>query len=665
MLMFFVAAVPAAAQRTPREELEKAHEGVRFYEVGGRVRIAYGVPMTAGETPEEAAANWLTLYGEIFIDSREPGGPDLHLFSNVHTRSGMAILAYMQRIDGVPVESSSARVMTFRRGGLWRVSYASALVGLRPVGGLPEPKISVLSALRSAQEHEAGLSLSRWYDPQHVAIYEDSLSGSEEARPVWKCVGSSGSDSRTFYVDALTGEVLSHFSNVSHAYCADISGTVTGNKSPGTKPDRSDSGCENLPAAEAMPLIKVEARDGSTLVASALTNEDGDYVLDYNGTANVTVTASLEFPTAAWTIIDVDGGSFVPNCPGVTVNPVSAFTNATSPSTGVDLLLNTSPSEFATAQTNASHGIWKTRKYVKDRLPDETPPLAGLDDVIEVFVNVESGAANARYIPDCYGCNNDEPCLVFSPTYQGCINTSYSTWMAHEYGHYLLDKMRGIGNNETKKAFHEGWSDALALLTFGTNKWGEDLCLSACNTAVRDPQGYDPSYPVCSDDAYDRSMLLSALWLDLVDTELGMSYTRQLHVDWMLIAQAVTVCATCTDGCRRQAAAESTLIQVLTVDDDDATFVNGTPNLATICAVFQARNITTSVCDQGLRGWCWVDCDPSTSVGVLDIFDFFCFANRFTAGHSYACDCDISTGSGVCDVFDFLCFQAAFTKGCP
>jgi hypothetical protein len=67
----------------------------------------------------------------------------------------------------------------------------------------------------------------------------------------------------------------------------------------------------------------------------------------------------------------------------------------------------------------------------------------------------------------------------------------------------------------------------------------------------------------------------------------------------------------------------------------------------------------------GSAGGCYPDCDTQTGIGVLDIFDFLCFGNRFTANDPYACDCDVSTGMGVCDIFDFLCFGNAFTAGCP
>jgi hypothetical protein len=62
---------------------------------------------------------------------------------------------------------------------------------------------------------------------------------------------------------------------------------------------------------------------------------------------------------------------------------------------------------------------------------------------------------------------------------------------------------------------------------------------------------------------------------------------------------------------------------------------------------------------------CYPDCDTSTGIGVLDIFDFLCFQNRFSSGSPYACDCDTSSGLGVCDIFDFLCFQNEFSNGCP
>jgi hypothetical protein len=62
---------------------------------------------------------------------------------------------------------------------------------------------------------------------------------------------------------------------------------------------------------------------------------------------------------------------------------------------------------------------------------------------------------------------------------------------------------------------------------------------------------------------------------------------------------------------------------------------------------------------------CYADCDRAGGRGMLDVFDFLCFQNRYAAGEPYACDCDTGTGPGVCDVLDFLCFGNAYGAGCP
>jgi hypothetical protein len=73
----------------------------------------------------------------------------------------------------------------------------------------------------------------------------------------------------------------------------------------------------------------------------------------------------------------------------------------------------------------------------------------------------------------------------------------------------------------------------------------------------------------------------------------------------------------------------------------------------------------------GLARWgcplttCYADCEASTGLNRLDIFDFLCFQNLFVNADPYACDCDTATGPATCDIFDFLCFQNAFVSGCP
>ncbi len=99
----------------------------------------------------------------------------------------------------------------------------------------------------------------------------------------------------------------------------------------------------------------------------------------------------------------------------------------------------------------------------------------------------------------------------------------------------------------------------------------------------------------------------------------------------------------------------------------DANVTNNTGQIAYDQWVLHGKS-TPALMDEDsieLAEPCYADCDPITGPGVLDIFDFLCFGNKFAANDPYACDCDTSTGPGVCDIFDFLCFGNAFNKGCP
>jgi hypothetical protein len=60
---------------------------------------------------------------------------------------------------------------------------------------------------------------------------------------------------------------------------------------------------------------------------------------------------------------------------------------------------------------------------------------------------------------------------------------------------------------------------------------------------------------------------------------------------------------------------------------------------------------------------CYPNCDNSTTPPILNIGDYVCFLNRFTAGSSYA-NCDGSTTPPVLNVGDFTCFLNRFTAGC-
>jgi photosystem II stability/assembly factor-like uncharacterized protein len=61
---------------------------------------------------------------------------------------------------------------------------------------------------------------------------------------------------------------------------------------------------------------------------------------------------------------------------------------------------------------------------------------------------------------------------------------------------------------------------------------------------------------------------------------------------------------------------------------------------------------------------CYPNCDASTISPTLNVLDFNCFLNAFTAGHAYS-NCDASTTPPVLNVLDFNCFLNRFSAGCP
>lgn len=61
---------------------------------------------------------------------------------------------------------------------------------------------------------------------------------------------------------------------------------------------------------------------------------------------------------------------------------------------------------------------------------------------------------------------------------------------------------------------------------------------------------------------------------------------------------------------------------------------------------------------------CPANCDGSTTAPVLNVNDFVCFLNKFSAGDPSA-NCDCSTSEPVLNVNDFSCFTNKYAGGCP
>lgn len=74
-------------------------------------------------------------------------------------------------------------------------------------------------------------------------------------------------------------------------------------------------------------------------------------------------------------------------------------------------------------------------------------------------------------------------------------------------------------------------------------------------------------------------------------------------------------------------------------------------------------DLSFSVSGQQNAPGCYANCDGSTNAPILNIADFVCFLNSFSAGGSYA-NCDGSTSVPVLNIGDFTCFLNNFAAGC-
>jgi len=243
------------------------------------------------------------------------------------------------------------------------------------------------------------------------------------------------------------------------------------------------------------------------------------------------------------------------------------------------------------------------------------------------------------------------------------INYAYSTVVVHEYGHYLAWLMMGIAPDVPHQQFHEGFGDTLAMLVYGVTVEGEDL--GAECTPQRSPLEHTPTplFDCNLPSPHGGGMLLSAIWLELADDNaLGLAATRQLFADWSQLTSGGVGDGPAACPTLPKAAGPPTLLEVLSVDDDNNNLADGTPNYDTICRVFEDRLIflppeLPSCGDSaGSR-----PCLPDTNFdGILDIFDALTFQEWFVAGDPAA---DFNGDGGV-DLSDFLLFERLFQEGC-
>ncbi|MBC8404875.1 MAG: hypothetical protein H8E15_06595 [Planctomycetes bacterium] len=324
----------------------------------------------------------------------------------------------------------------------------------------------------------------------------------------------------------------------------DLQGHVESWATPGTLPDTNSNPEVQFPGR----YMRVTSSAGN-----ANTDGLGNFVIPYTGTANVDLTFAYT-------------GNYcrVTNQAGSNYSYVQSF----SPGMPGNAFLNVGRTEKDTAHANAYRSVTNFREWLVGIDPSDSH----LDFQMRANVNINDNC-------NAYFSGNT---INFYTSGGGCVNTAFSTIVAHEEGHYA-NVLYNSGNGSD--GFGEGASDVWAMYLYDTVEVGSGFCGPGCGV-----RRGDNNRQFCGDrngGCYgqvhsDGLVLMGALWKvrDNLNTSLGNS-AGDLVADTLLISWFNAY----NDSQIR------TVIEDhwLALDDDDGNISNGTPNYFEINGGFVAQ----------------------------------------------------------------------------
>jgi Zn-dependent metalloprotease len=543
------AAADGVVPADPTQRLIERYPGLVMHQAHGRPELFAGVPMSSGLTDQAAAEAFLRDHVEAFGFGR----PDLRVNRVDAVDLGrFTVFVYDQFIDGVKVEKASLRVLVLNQAVDHRVVLASASLGQAPSGGLAEASVAPEAAIAKIRGIARFAALEQFSTPE-IAVFA-GLGDFDQpiaATRVWKFQGEIPDLSRhqkwTFFVDASSGELLHARNEVLHT---DVSGVVRARATPGLLPDTAT----NPPVLTGMPQFTVRVQGGSPSVFS---DRSGNALLDIPGTS-ATIESSFAVGGQWFRVVN-------------SAAPGTEPTGSILASVGVpfDLQLNTAPTEANTAAVNAFLHANLARNFFRDRAPTFT----ALDTILPANVQV-SGTCNAFY---------NGSSINFYPAGGGCNNTAFSTVVAHEYGHHIVNRLSLAQN-----AFGEGFSDAVAILLYDTGIVGQFFTTSG--GAVRNPEAANQQFPCASGAIHTCGQILGGTVRELRNNYVtrygqpaGLTLASQQFVSWALITLG-QIDSLNPMGPR-------SLTEWLTIDDNDGNLSNGSPNYCDIVNAFGQHGI--------------------------------------------------------------------------
>ncbi|MFO0983649.1 MAG: hypothetical protein U1E76_18290 [Planctomycetota bacterium] len=519
------------------------HLQVRHVDAHGRVRDVRGrtASITRDPTRDGARAvrSFLGTNSDLF------GGS---VGSLVHARvrqldlvgtTAKVMVSYAQEDGGLCVHGAQASVLLDQQGCVLAVQSTLAPVARSAAA----PALTEAEATQKAIAAIPG-SVAVRADPVLAAGPED-LAVHEAYRVLLSVPFAAEPEGYCVIVDAVTGAILEQRATIYHV---DLTGTLHGYYINTMLPDSAS----NTEVDGTIEGALLSGPLGNTISAG-----DGTWTLLPSGGGAQSVTASLA--SARVLVVNAAGSNL-------------SVSGSATPGTPLTLTINQGRTEYETAQMNALTTITRFQNWVHSV------------DALETTMDFQV-VANVNIASTCNAYWNGSS-INFYRAGGGCVNSAYSSVVAHELGHWANDRFNGGMTG----AFHEGAADVWAMYIFDNPVVGQDF--GGSGTYIR--TGLNATM-YCGNDLEachggevhkEGEPLMGAFWKmrQRLNTALGDAagdaVANALFIGWM---QAF-------DDNRVSDIIEEHL---LALDDDDGNIYNGTPHFSEIDGGFK---------DQGFPG---------------------------------------------------------------
>ena len=580
--------------------LQVDYPRVKLLNENGRTTRLYGAPFGYGVSPLETAENFRLNYAGILgaeavdllpvTDILKEGNTQGVMYNHETDKYKFTLVYYSQYRDGIPVFNSELRLLVKNESGHPLVLASSSL------HDLGDFHITDKSSMNNKSARGAALRdnpyLTDFTDEKLVifAGYDDYVVKPRLAKVI---TGSNTIPEKMLYVvDAETGDILYNQDQIQHY---ELSGTIEGY---GTNSMGSEVCGEEIPIA--LPYTRVTL-DGVTYYTDSLGQFEAT---DVDASVNLNSRVAGRY----FIVYQYDDD-----------DPESEVNTTVYPPGPIDIIHNSTPSEYYTAEVNTYIAANKVRDMALHFNPSY-PTIHNQTDY-PIWVNRNDGycPSNAWYSGSSINfCRSGGI---------GAPNTGFSSVLYHEYGHHLVN-CAGSGQDQ----YGEGMADITSIIIQdipGTGFGFFGNCsdpLRSCVNSMRYPcEGeahgcaslfsgcyWDTRNLLAATDPDDYREILGALAINAVLLHTGELITPQITVDY------------------------------LTLDDDDGILDNRTPHFDQINEGFSNHSMEYPEPPQFvISGYDFDDVSGGDGDGILEAGEVIDLTMTLTDNNLYVATGDL------------------------